>query len=211
MTPQLRLAQPPFRHSIAPLGAAPTIFDPRPRFIDFGPDLDGLTGNGIPDGRADQAAHGNLDLDERAAPVKWLEAEVAVLDDGSVNRVRHRRKTQLVPETADPPELTVGSECHAIERPGRGIATGAQPRFLLGQTIRALQDAVLLVDIERLIPETGEGLLAVAGIGEIPPVAAPRLDGDEIAEMIADMLLHGVVGAQMLGDLGIDFVPRRPT
>lgn len=98
--------------------------------------------------------------------------------------------------------------CHAIERPLRGIATGAPPRFLLGQTIGALQDAVLLVDIERLIPEAGEGLLAVAGIGEIPRVAAPRLDGDEIAEMIADMLLHGIVGAQMLGDLGIDLVPQ---
>jgi hypothetical protein len=50
--------------------------------------------------------------------------------------------------------------------------------------IGALQDAVLLIDIERLTP-------IVAGIAEIPPVAAPRFDGNEIAEMIADMLLYG--------------------
>lgn len=111
MTPQLRLGQTPLGNGIAPVGAAPTIFGPRPRFIDFGPDLDGLTGSGIPDGRAVQTAHGNLDFDERAAPVKRLEADVAVLDDSSVDRVGHRRKTQLVPETADPPELTVGGEC----------------------------------------------------------------------------------------------------
>ncbi len=37
---------------------------------------------------------------------------------------------------------------------------------------------------------------------------APGVDGDEISEMIANVLLHGVVGAEMGGDLGTDLVPR---
>ena len=208
MTSQLRLAQPPFRHGIAPVGIPPTIFGPCPGFVYGGPDLDGLTGGGIPDGRAGQAAHGNFDLDERPAPVKRLETDVAVLDDGSVDRVGHRRKTQVVPEAVDTPELTVGGECHAIDRRGRGVPTGAQPCFLLGQTIGALKDAVSLVDIERLIPETGERLLIVTGIGKIPPVAAARLEGNEVAQVISNVLLNGVVCAEMGGDFGIDLVPR---
>ncbi len=71
-----------------------------------------------------------------------------MLDDGSVDRVGHRREAHLVPEAVDPSELTIGGERQAIERPGRGIATGPQSRLLLGQTIGALQDAVLLIDIE---------------------------------------------------------------
>ncbi len=37
---------------------------------------------------------------------------------------------------------------------------------------------------------------------------APWVDGDEISEIIAKVLLHDVVGAEMGGDLGIDLVPR---
>jgi hypothetical protein len=92
MTPQLRFAQPSFRDGIAPVGAAPPIFGPRSLFIDFGADLDVPAGSGISDRRVRQAVHGNLYLDDRAAPVKRLEANVAVLDDGSVDRVGHRRE-----------------------------------------------------------------------------------------------------------------------
>ena len=128
MTPQLRFAQPSFRDGIAPVGAAPSIFGPRPLFVDFGADLDVPAGGGIADRRAGQAAHGSLDLDDRAAPVKRLEANVAALDDSSVDRVGHRREAQLVPGAVDPSELTIGGERHAIERPGRGIATGPRSR-----------------------------------------------------------------------------------
>lgn len=108
----------------------------------------------------------------------------------------------------DASQLAIGRKGNMIERPVRGIATSMSARLLLGQPIGTLEDAIFLIDIERLIPETGEGLLAVASIGEIPPVPAPRRNGDEISKMIADMLLHDVVGTEMFGDLSIDLVPR---
>lgn len=59
--PDLKL---PFGDSIALVGVAPSIFGPRPLFVDFGADLDVPAGSGIADRRAGQAAHGNLDLDD---------------------------------------------------------------------------------------------------------------------------------------------------
>ena len=127
MTPQFRFAQPSFRDGIVPVGATPPIFGPRPLFVDFGADFDVPAGCGIADRRAGQAAHGNLDL-ARAAPMKRLEANVAVLDDGSVELVGYWCEAQLVPEAVYAPKLTVGGERDSIERPRRGIAPGTLAR-----------------------------------------------------------------------------------
>jgi hypothetical protein len=97
-------------------------------------------------------------------------------------------------------------ESDAVERPRRRLTAGAAARLLLGQTISAFEDSVLLINIERLIPEPGEGFLAVPGVGEIP-ARTPLRPANEVAEVIADMLLHGVVGAEMGGDLRVDLVP----
>ncbi|HTT78747.1 MAG TPA: hypothetical protein VMF86_03625 [Stellaceae bacterium] len=102
------------------------------------------------------------------------------------------------------------SAASATRSTGRegGLRRARSRAFSSGKTIGTFQDTVPLVDIERLVPQAGEGFLGLAGIDEMPPVPAAPLDGHEVAQMIADVLLHGVVGAQMRGDLGIDLVPR---
>ncbi len=108
------------------------------RIIDLRLDLHGAAGSRVPQGRAGQMARGDFDRDDRATATKWVKGHLAALDDGSIDRVGHRSEMQLVPETIDATQLTIGVERQAVERLGRGRATGAPPRLFRGQTISAL-------------------------------------------------------------------------
>ncbi|MGP7983742.1 hypothetical protein [Rhodoblastus sp.] len=75
-------------------------------------------------------------------------------------------------------------------------------RFFFRQPIGATQKAGHRVNIELLPPQA-------AAIGRAPIVkVAARRYRDEIAQMIANVLLHGAIGAKMRGDFGIDLIPR---
>jgi hypothetical protein len=97
MTPQLRLAEPPFGNGISPIGMSAPILLPRAWFIDFRTNLDRRACHGIAEGRAGQAAHSDLDLDERAPGMKRFEGDLAGLDNSAVNGIRHRGETQCSP------------------------------------------------------------------------------------------------------------------
>src|SRR5262249_35007352 len=55
-----------------------------------------------------------------------------------------------------------------------------------------------------------EGLPPEPVGAEAPSAHTPRLDRDEVGEMIAEVLLHGAPDAKPVGDLRIDLVPRPP-
>src|SRR5579884_928746 len=156
-----------------------------------------------------------VDAHRLVGPERPPEEDVVRRRQRPVLRGRERAEEHLAPLTADEPQLPVLAERHdgrgGSRRPAAGVA------LLLALVLRhAAQQAGARADVEAPPPAAVAQRRAVAPAEAAAAAVAQDavdqhdVDGDEVLDVIADVVLHRGVAADVGADLGEDLVPGAP-